>query len=334
MGGARTAATVRHSREESAVERRSGVLGMGHTRAKFILMGEHSVVYGRAAIALPLPALTMRVDLVATPGRARIASALYTGDLVDAPADLAGPVAAIAAAGDAFGVSRDGITIAVESTIPAERGLGSSAATAGAIVHAFADAAGRVLDAREHADLVQIAERVAHGTPSGLDAVATNSRVPVLFRAGLVEGVPMALDAAFVIADTGVRGRTRDAVGSVRSLREERPRWAEARIGRLGDLAESAVHDLAEGTADRLGARMSEAHGLLSELGVSSDGLDALVRVATDSGALGAKLTGGGRGGCIVALVASPADAAAVSRALVDAGAHATWVYDTMVPVA
>ena len=316
------------------MERRSGVLGTGHTRAKFILMGEHSVVYGRSAIALPLPALSMDVEIVETDGPVRIASALYSGELADAPADLAGPVAAIRAAGDAFGVPRRNLTVSIESSIPAERGLGSSAASAGAIVHAFAAAGGRVITDREHFDLVQVAERVAHGTPSGLDAVATNSRVPVLFRDGLAESLPMSLGASFVIADTGVKGRTRESVSAVRGLRDERPRWAEARIDRLGALTDGAVDDLAEGSAARLGEKMSEAHALLSDLGVSSEDLDILVTAATGAGALGAKLTGGGRGGCIVALVESPAHAMAVSRSLVDAGARGTWVYDTMVPVA
>lgn len=315
------------------MERRSGVLGTGHTRAKFILMGEHSVVYGRPAVALPLPTLSMTVDLIETQGPARIVSSLFTGDLRDAPAGLAGPVAAITAAGEAFGIDRTGMTVAIESSIPAERGLGSSAATAGAIVHAFAAAAGRELSDREHFDLVQIAERVAHGTPSGLDAVATNSRVPILFRDGVAEGLPMSLDATFVIADTGVRGRTRDSVAGVRALREARPRWATSRIDRLGDLTEGVVADLAAGDAEPLGRRMSEAHVLLGELGVSSDELDGLVRASSAAGALGAKLTGGGRGGCVVALVGSPADAEAVSRALLEAGARATWVYDTVVPV-
>lgn len=316
------------------MERRSGVLGSGHTRAKFILMGEHSVVYGRPAIALPLPSLTMDVEVLAGTGPARIESAYFRGLLSDAPADLAGPVAAIDAAGEAFGILRQDIVVAIESTIPAERGLGSSAATAGAIIHAFASMAGRDLDDGAHFDLVQVAERVAHGTPSGLDAVATNSRVPVLFRGGVTEALPMSLDAAFVIADTGVRGRTRDSVGAVRALRDERPRWVGGRIDRLGALTDGAVHDLASGGVDRLGERMIEAQGILTELGVSSGEIEGLVEAATRSGALGAKLTGGGRGGCIVALVRSPSDADAVSQALLEAGARGTWVYDTMVPVA
>ncbi|PSL39733.1 mevalonate kinase [Labedella gwakjiensis] len=316
------------------MERRSGVLGSGHTRAKFILMGEHSVVYGRPAIALPLPALAMDVEIFAVPGPARIASDLFTGALADAPADLAGPVAAIDAASRAFDVPLSDVTVAIESTIPAERGLGSSAATAGAIVHAFADAAGRRIGDVEHFDLVQVAERVAHGTPSGLDAVATNSRVPVLFRGGVAQSLPMSLDATFVIADTGVRGRTRDSVASVRAQLAQRPEWTEDRIDRLGVLAEGAVGDLGEGAADRLGARMAEAHGILAELGVSSDELDALVRAASSAGAVGAKLTGGGRGGCVVALTNSPAHSVEVADALIAAGAHATWTYDTMVPIA
>ncbi|WP_166404861.1 mevalonate kinase [Labedella endophytica] len=316
------------------MESRSGVLGTGHTRAKFILMGEHSVVYGRPAIALPLPALSMDVEILRSPGEARIESSLFSGLLSETPDQLAGPLAAIEAAGEAFAVPRRDLSVVIRSSIPAERGLGSSAAAAGALVHAFADVAGRALSDREHLDLVQVAERVAHGTPSGLDAVATNSRVPVMFRSGEASPLPLTLEASFVIADTGERGRTRDAVAAVRSVHDARPRWATARIDRLGELAEGAADDLAQGSADRLGQRMSEAHGLLSDLGVTSGRLDDLVAAAAAAGAAGAKLTGGGRGGCIVALVATSGEASAVSAALREAGAHATWTYDTMVPVA
>jgi mevalonate kinase len=315
------------------VERRGTVLGTGHTRAKFILMGEHSVVYGHPAIALPLPALAMDVEVSSGQGVPRIRSEYYSGPLADAPPTLAGPLAAVTAASDAFDVPLDGLLVDIESSIPAERGLGSSAATAGAIVHAFAAAAGRSLSDREHFDLVQVAERVAHGTPSGLDAVATNSRVPVFFQDGTTSALPMSLQGSFVIADTGIRGRTRVAVSDLRRLREERPRWANGRIDRLGALAREAAEDLRLARADALGARMTEAHTILGELRVSSEDLDALVVAATGAGALGAKLTGGGQGGCIVALAANPSAAAEVVSALHAAGAARSWVYDTMVPV-
>jgi mevalonate kinase len=310
------------------------VLGTGHTRAKFILLGEHSVVYGRPAIALPLPALSMTATLRSAPGPVRVSSSYYSGFLADAPASLAGPTAAIHAAATAFGMPLEGIEVHIDSAIPAERGLGSSAASAGAIVHAFADATGRRLTDDEHVELVQVAERIAHGTPSGLDAVATNSRVPILFRGGDAQTLSMALGATFVIADSGVRGRTRIAVADVRRLREATPAFVDARLDRLGSLVEGAVVDLAEDRAVDLGLKMSRAHAILGELSVSSRGLDGLVTAATDAGALGAKLTGGGQGGCVVALAQNPEDGAVVARALEAAGAVRTWTYDTLVPVA
>jgi mevalonate kinase len=201
-------------------------------------------------------------------------------------------------------------------------------------VHAFADATGRRLSDDEHVELVQVAERIAHGTPSGLDAVATNSRVPILFRGGDAQTLSMALGATFVIADSGVRGRTRVAVADVRRMREANPAFVDARLDRLGSLVEGAVVDLAEDRAADLGLKMSRAHEILGELSVSSRGLDGLVTAATDAGALGAKLTGGGQGGCVVALAQNPEDGAVVARALEAAGAVRTWTYDTLVPVA
>jgi len=304
--------------------------GYGRTRAKFILIGEHSVVHGRPAIAMPLPSLTMDAIAEAAPGPLRLESAYYSGPLAEAPATVAAPAAAIRATLRHLGAAPSGVRVVTDSTIPAERGLGSSAATAGAIVHALADLYDRSLSPSEHFELVQVAERVAHGSPSGLDAVATDASHPVWFQNGLASELPLRMGACFVIADTGVRGRTKDAVADVRALLRSRPVWAGERIDRLEGLTREAARDLAEDRPAQLGARMSQAHLALRELGVSSRELDSLVAAAEAAGALGAKLTGGGQGGCMVALAADEDAGRRIAAALQSAGATRSWVYDTL----
>jgi mevalonate kinase len=303
--------------------------GTGSTRAKAILVGEHAVVYGEPAIALPLASLPMRATARREEGPLVLESVLYSGTLADAPEVLAAPRAAIEATLDHLGLPHTGITLWTESTIPAAPGHGSSAATAGALALALADLAGRTLTAQEHFDLVQVGERVAHGNPSGLDARTTASTEPVWFQAGEIRSLDLRLQAHLVVADTGVHGRTRVAVADVRSFRERHPARGAELIAELGQITRDVVDDLALDRPTELGVRMTRAHRALAELGVSSVELDRLVDAALDAGALGAKLTGGGQGGCLLAL-ATDADAAGkIAAALRRAGAARTWLHRT-----
>lgn len=135
------------------------------------------------------------------------------------------------------------------------------------------------------------------------------------------------LAAWIVIADSGIEGSTRETVGHVRSLYENSPETTQPRLARLGAITEEAIEGLRTRDIEGLGARMTEAHGLLGELGVSIPKLDALVMAALDAGAVGGKLTGGGGGGCVIALAQSGEDARRIEDAMVAAGAHAAWTH-------
>jgi mevalonate kinase len=304
-------------------------VGTGSTRAKAILVGEHAVVYGEPAIALPLASLPMRATVRREAGPLGIESVLYSGTLADAPEELSAPRAAIEATLDHLGLPHRDLVLSTESTIPAARGLGSSAATAGALALALADLAGVTLTAQEHFDLVQVGERVAHGSPSGLDARTTASTEPVWFQGGETRSLDLRLQAHLVIADTGVHGRTRLAVAEVRAFRERHPARGAQLITELGQITRDTVDDLALDRPVALGERMTRAHHALAELGVSSPELDTLVATALDAGALGAKLTGGGQGGCLLALASDAASAGTIAAALRRAGAPRTWLHRT-----
>ncbi|WP_051172203.1 mevalonate kinase [Microbacterium indicum] len=292
---------------------------------KAVLFGEHAVVYGAPAVAVPLPALaaTASATLRASGPPSRIESALYAGPAEGAPAPLSPVVEAIRAALDLVGAPAAHVSI--RSDVPVGRGLGSSAAVAAAVVQAVAGAVGRALDPEERHGLIQVAERAAHGTPSGLDARAVVAAGPIRFHAGLAAPLALGAPLTLVIADSGAPGSTAEAVAGVRAMRDARPHTAGTLIDRLGSLAKGSTEDLASGDLDALGARMTDAHGLLRLLDVSTDALDALVGAAARAGALGAKLTGGGLGGCVVALAASPAEAEEIAGSLAAAGARQVW---------
>lgn len=296
------------------------------SHAKAILMGEHAVVHGGPAIALPVRALTLTATAQAADGPTCIDCVLHSGSLDDAPESLAATSTAVHATLEHFGVADMAVDVRVAGAIPAERGLGSSAAAAAAVSAAIARSLGHHLDADTHFALVQAAERVAHGNPSGLDARTVVAASPIWFRQGAVQPVLVRLNAVFVIADTGVTGGTRAAVQDVARLRDAEPERVGAILARIDAHTAGAVDDLAAGDAAPLGARMFAVHDLLRELTVSSPDLDRLVEAARTAGALGAKLTGGGRGGCMLALARDEAQAGDIADALRAAGAADTWM--------
>lgn len=297
----------------------------GSAHAKAILFGEHAVVYGAPAIAVPIHELAAEARVESAAEGLRIESELYSGEAAAAPAHLLPIVTAIHAALAYSGVPEASIRVQILSAIPHSRGLGSSAAVAAAVARGVTHWAGVRLTTAGLFDIVQQAERVAHGNPSGLDARAVTSDGAIRFDFGAISQVEIGAPLSFVIADTGIAGSTAEAVGAVRMRREQDPERMDSLLAHLAEIAESAVEVLASGDRIKIGERMSEAHEVLHHIGVSSDALDALVLAAHEAGALGAKLTGGGLGGCIIVLAHSDIHAEKLGGILRDAGATRTW---------
>ena len=129
------------------------------------------------------------------------------------------------------------------------------------------------------------------------------------------------------MADTGEVGQTRVAVEDIASLNQKDPKNIGEKIKHLGNLADLARTAIEQKDAAALGKMMSQAHLTLSDLTVSNPTLDYLVEKSLVSGALGAKLTGGGRGGCMIALARTQTEAEKIARSLERAGAKNTWIH-------
>jgi mevalonate kinase len=191
----------------------------------------------------------------------------------------------------------------LEAEIPSQAGLGSSAAMAVAIARAAAAARGGAPAAEaEQAAAVDDAEGVFHGTPSGIDAAAAFGGGVGWFRRGSGwRAIPLAAPLPICV---GLSGRARDTsaqVAAVRRLREHAP-VADKVLALFADLAAAGERALGAGDVEDLGRLFDVAHGLLCALRVSSPELDAMVHGARAAGALGAKLTGAGGGGAVIAL--------------------------------
>jgi mevalonate kinase len=318
-------------------------LGRGLASGKVILFGEHAVVYGRPALAVPVTQVQAEAVVeAAAPGAGLTILARDLSEKIivrDAPADQ--PLAAAARLALArLGLADPDWQLTVHSTIPVASGMGSGAAVSAAIVRALVDAAnpqseigdptplrsgygGRhsAMSAAELSALVYEVEKLHHGTPSGIDNTVIATGQPVCFVSGQPpQPFPIGRPFWLAIADTGIRSPTKITVGDVRVAWQREPARYEALFDRIGVVAETARSAICTGQIEALGPLMDENHALLREMGVSCPELDALISAARSAGALGAKLSGGGRGGNMIALVIR-GPASTVMEALIAAGA-------------
>jgi hydroxymethylglutaryl-CoA reductase len=271
---------------------------------KVILFGEHAVVYGRHALAVPI------VDAV----RAAVTPCDESTTLVVKDWGLRSVVdrestdgidAAVNLILQELGVGNENFCINVTSSLPRGMGLGSSAALAVAIIRAVTQCVGTdVTDERVNA-IAYECEKLAHGTPSGIDNTLSCYGEPMLFRnSGSLEIQTLKLKESppLVIGLGHAAGPTHEQVAGVRSRFDQDTRHYGLLFDQIGEISQSGAKALLARQYDELGRLMNVCHGLLNAIEVSTPDLENMVAIARRNGALGAKLTGAGGGGSIVAL--------------------------------
>jgi mevalonate kinase len=296
---------------------------------KIILFGEHAVVYGRPALAVPVVQVQAEVE---------VSNAERTGVWIDAPdVDLHAelntlpsddPVASVI--NNLFFLSHispfPNLEIKIASTIPVASGLGSGAAVTVALTRALATHLNNPMTDEEVNAFAYEIEKIHHGTPSGIDNTVIAYAQPVYFVRGQpIETFKVGAPFAIVIADTGISAPTKESVGDVRKLWEADQKQWERVFDEIADISFAARRVIEEGWTNMLGVLMDENHAWLQQMTVSSPELDHLVEAARKGGALGAKMSGGGRGGNMIALV-NPEIAQDVALALKEAGAKSSII--------
>lgn len=291
---------------------------------KVILFGEHAVVYGQPALAAPVAAVTANAEVRAARGEWIDARTFGRRYRLSQAAERDPLALAFRLAVDYCGRPLHNLELIVESTIPVAAGLGSGAAVATATVRAVAEYFGVRLAPEAVAALTFESEKLLHGKPSGIDNTVIAHERPIVFTKGqppepLRVGRPFTL----VIADSGVASPTRITVGDVAAGHARDPERYQALFSAIGAVVNAAREIIEGGDPVRLGPLMDENQRLLEALGVSAEVDAELCAAARAAGALGAKLSGGGRGGNVIALV-TPETAAQVAGALETAGAKRT----------
>ncbi len=300
--------------------------------AKVILFGEHAVVYGRPAIAVPVTSLRARAIVRAEPraphGQVRLlAPAVQLDALLDELAEDHPLRRVVELTAEELGAAYlPACQISIQSEIPPASGLGSGAAVSVAIIRAVAAYLGKSLSDETVSKIAYEVEKIYHGTPSGVDNTVIALQKAVFFvRGEPIQPLRVGRPFTLVIADSGIPSPTAATVADVRAAWQQDPERFEALFDQIGAIVLQACALIEKGQPDQLGELMNRNQSLLQELGVSSPVLEHLIEAARHAGALGAKLSGGGRGGNLIALVNS-SDASTVAQALKEAGARGVIV--------
>ncbi len=297
---------------------------------KIILFGEHAVVYSQPAIAVPVTHVQAKAIVTANPrgepGSVQVqAPDIHLNEILNKLPLNDAIALAVKNTLKGLRVERPpAFNLRVTSTIPLAAGLGSGAAVSVAVIRAVAGFLGRALPDEQVSALAYEVEKIHHGTPSGIDNTVITFARPVYFVKGEpIETFEVKRPFTIVIGDTGIASPTSIAVGDVRRAWQANPEGFERIFAAVGNIAKKAKRIIGDGEPAELGPLMDENHQWLAEMGVSSPELDRLVDAARAAGARGAKLSGGGRGGNMIALV-NRGNAAQVAQALRGAGATNT----------
>jgi mevalonate kinase len=284
--------------------------------AKVILFGEHFVVYGEPAIVLAIDKRAYAKVENRNDKRLYLRSVnlnlagyfengtfkIEQGDIKEAKMKFEPIKLAFERISEKYG-EKVGLNIEINSTVPVAAGLGSSAA----VVAAVTAAAGAFLNVKmSKEDIFRItyeAEKIVHGTPSGIDPAISTFGGALLFQMDTgFKPLDVKMDIPLVIGDTGVERSTRIQVEKVREIKEKYPQVVDPIMLVAREIVLKAIDAIKENDLDTLGDLMNINHALLYGVGVSDESLEWLVNAARKAGALGAKLTGAGGGGCMIAL--------------------------------
>lgn len=295
--------------------------GIGKSHSKIILIGEHSVVYGYPAIAIPLKKIEIECAI-------EEAKSNFFYDETDTLS------VAIFTALKYLKKENAKIKYKITSQIPQKRGMGSSAAVSIAAIRAIFNYFRENLEDELLEKLVNTAEIVAHKTPSGLDAKTCLSDKAIRFVKNKgFSYIDLNLDAYLVIADTGIYGNTGEAIQNVKNLGSK----AELSLKKLGRLTDEMTRILTGNSENKeekirrekiskIGEIMTAANTELGKLNITIEKTELFVKTAIENGAAGAKISGGGLGGCVIALAENLEIMEKVKDGFTKCGAENIWV--------
>lgn len=270
---------------------------------KIIITGEHFVVHGSLALAAAIDKGAL-VEAEAFEGIEIISKALGSFSLKkgEVPSFFKPTLEAVKATLEFIG-EKKGVKLIINSDLPVSSGLGSSSAVAVATVAATASALNHELSLEDIVNLAMVSERITHGKPSGIDVNVAVYGGVILFKMGeKPKRIKLEKDVEFLVCHSGVGHRTFEMVSKFSEMKKSYPNIFTSLVLSSNYFTEMAASALINKDLTTLGAIMNFFHAVLSHFGMSTTELDDVIEKALEAGCIGAKLTGAGGGGCIIAL--------------------------------
>ena len=275
------------------------------SHGKVILIGEHSVVYGKNAFAMPIKALNIKTSIEQTSyANTQMITNNYQGDFLEAPTAYNGLKYIYQTLTSSLDPTPS-LQITYEGEIPIERGLGSSAVVALETTKALNDFFHLDLTEKQIMKIANHAEMINHGKASGLDTATVNSNYLVSFnKSDGPTALKAHLGASLLIMDSGQLGNTKQAVKLVQQQYKTTSDGKE-RIDQLGTLADEFKSAWLTKDTAKIGEIFKQAQIILSSFKLSTAKIDRIIKIANENGSLGSKISGGGLGGIVIALCPS-----------------------------
>jgi len=293
---------------------------------KVILFGEHFVVHG-------VPGIVSAVDSTADAEVCRTGRGITIEDRRKGAKGYAEEkkvqqLESVERMLKAMGIDQKTVSLGISlgGNLPGFSGLGASAASSVAIARAISGEFGKDLSNERINEIAYEAEKAYAGTPSGIDNTAATYGGLLWYRKNMrdgpntIERISIRRPVEIIIGNTGIVANTKEMIAGVAARKKSNPSKYDSIFKNAEDLAFSGRKALEDFDMMRVGTLMNKNHRLLQEIGVSCKELDFLVDLARKKGAFGAKVTGGGGGGCMTALTPTKKLQDKVAKAIEDAG--------------
>jgi mevalonate kinase len=299
---------------------------------KAILLGEHAVVYGQPAIAIPVMQVQAKASvfpLIQAPSGKIVVDApavQLNTELSHLPED--NPIRIlITLIADELGIRKfPAFQLKINSTIPIAAGLGSGASISVAVTRAITAFVGSPLPDDRISAIAYEVEKTYHGNPSGIDNTVITYAQPLYYVRDLpFELLKISTPLTFIIADSGIKSSTVQVVDQVKTAWMKEPERYEKKFHQIGTISQYGRIDIEQGNVKNLGILMNQNHEILQEISISCPEIDLLVSAAISAGAYGAKVSGAGQGGNMIALVPET-QTDQIATALQKAGATRTII--------
>jgi len=297
-------------------------MGKGNGFGKVILFNEHFVVYG-------IPSIVSAIDLETT---AVVTKQEKNGVILDdqRPATKGykeekkkHQIESLSRILKKMKKEEQHLKITLGGKLVAASGIGASAASCVAIARAINEEFHMQLTEEEINAIAFEGEKGYHGSPSGVDNTAATYGGLIWFKKDnpdVIKRLKIQSPLEIVMGNTGMVANTKLAVQNVRRSKEKNPHLYAQFFTQAEEVVEKARDALQSQNLTQIGECMDENHTLLQKIAVSNKNLDFLVQVARETGAFGAKLTGGGLGGYMVALTPGKDLQEKVARAITREG--------------